>query len=416
MHTHRRILSGVAATAMTVLGMAGMAAAGPAVAASALALSGGSTTLVPTVVAAGLNQPKKITITPFGNLLVAESGLNTPPAGCHDGSQPACVDSSGAIARISLATHQVTTAVGGLPSVATGMGPGSAGPVNAVRVGDRFQVLMQGTSIDPTTGAPLPATPNSHLMNKLVSTSIAGTGLVQEADLGAYEAANNPDNGAGSGEQNAAIDSDPYAVVPYLGGLAIADAAGNDVLFYRDGQLSTLAVLPLIAEHVPAGGLGPGSPPTTVMAQGVPTSLAVGPDGQLYIGELGGGPYDVGDTNIYKVYPGGPLQTVATGLTMVGDIAFDHSGRLLALEIDTAGLSDPATQHGLPAPGALIRLNHDGSRTTLARAGLEFPLGMAVAGDGTIYISNFGVVQGHNDPYVPPASGEVVSLPAGTGN
>ena len=46
-----------------------------------------------------------------------------------------------------------------------------------------------------------------------------------------------------------AIDSDPYGVVAYNGGFAVADAAANDVLFVNAaGQISTLAVLPLISE------------------------------------------------------------------------------------------------------------------------------------------------------------------------
>ena len=322
MKKRNRILTGIATTGATMLGMSM-----PAVTASA-SNQGMVGSTVPHVVVTGLNQPHKVTMGLNGNLLVAEAGLNTPPSGCHNGTQAACVDASGAVARINRFTQQVTTAVSGLPSVASGNGPGSTGPVDVFRDGGRLQILMQAVAINPTTGAPLPASANSRYLDKLVSTWPDGSHLVQEADLGAYEAAHNPDHGVGAapGSGNVPIESDPYAIVPYLGGIAIADAAGNDVLYYRNGQLSTLAVLPLITEHVPAGGLHPGSKPAVVKAQAVPTSLAVGPDGSLYIGELGGGPYDVGDTNIYKIHPGGSLLTVATGLTMVGDIAFDHSG------------------------------------------------------------------------------------------
>ena len=50
------------------------------------------------------------------------------------------------------------------------------------------------------------------------------------ASFGPYEAANNPDNGAGAGPGDPPIDSDPYGVVAYNGGFAVADAAANDVL------------------------------------------------------------------------------------------------------------------------------------------------------------------------------------------
>jgi len=214
--------------------------------------------------------------------------------------------------------------------------------------------------------------------------------------MGPYEAKNNPDKGAGG---DPPIDSDPYAVTAFDGGLAIADAAGNDVLLYKNGTLSTLAVLPQLQE---SGGLG----------QAVPTSLAVGPDGDLYIGELGGagGGNDVGVCNVYKL-DAGRLIKVVGGLTMVGDIAFDQAGRLLVLEMDQMGLLDPSP--GLPAPGALIRINADGTKTTLASTGLEFPGGLAVAKDGSIYVTDWSVLQGKNDPNVPPGltlGGDVVRI------
>jgi hypothetical protein len=208
--------------------------------------------------------------------------------------------------------------------------------------------------------------------------------------------------GAGSSPDPAlgepAIDSDPYGIIAYNGGWAVADAAGNDVLFVsKAGAISVLAVLPLIPEPF-MGGIA--------MAQGVPTSLAIGPDGSLYVGQLGGGPNDVGDVNVYKIGAAGHLTAVASGLTMIGGIAFDPQGRLLVLEIDTAGLSDPSP---LPAHGAVIRINADGSRTSLASDGLEFPLGLAVASDGTIYTTNYGILPGMPGP-VPGATGEIVKI------
>ena len=199
------------------------------------------------------------------------------------------------------------------------------------------------------------------------------------------------------------IDSDPYGVVAYNGGFAVADAAANDVLFVNAaGQISTLAVLPLVPEPTGTG---------TVMAQPVPTSLAVGPDGALYVGELGGAAAnDVGDVNVYRIVPGQAPAVYASGLTMIGRIAFDQAGRLLVLEIDTAGIRDPSPATGLPAPGAIIRINKNGTRTTLAKTGLlSFPLGMTVAKDGSVYATNFGILPGAGSP-IPGLSGQVVRV------
>ena len=48
----------------------------------------------------------------------------------------------------------------------------------------------------------------------------------------------------------------------------------------------------------------------------------------------------------------------------------------------------------------------DGTRTVLATTGLVYPTGLAV-GNGSIYISNYGVYPGRGNP-----NGQVVSLPA----
>src|ERR1700728_3054990 len=68
------------------------------------------------VVASGLNQPRKITIGPNGNLFVTEAGLNTTPTGCVDGTQVACANPSGAVAEVTPGGG-VSTLVSGLPSV-----------------------------------------------------------------------------------------------------------------------------------------------------------------------------------------------------------------------------------------------------------------------------------------------------------
>jgi hypothetical protein len=353
------------------------------------------------VVATGLNQPRKLVIGPNGNLLVTEAGTNEVPAGCTDGTEPACANPSGAIASVT-PTGQVSTVVSNLPSINAGPGsPGASGPSGITIVNGQIQFLTQNSNIDQTTGAQTYG-PAGALLGSLLSAPLTGGAATAESYLGTYEAQNNPDQGAGSGPGDPSIDSDPYGITPYAGGLAIADAAANDVLLYKNGTLSTLAVLPLITETVS------GSP---VQAQAVPTSLAVGPDGALYIGELGGAPNNVGVANVYR-YANGQLTLYQSGFTMIGDIAFDQAGRLLVLEMDQAGFAD-TDPGGLPTPGALIRVNADGSRTTLASTGLEFPGGIAVAADGSIYATNWAVLQGSGDPALPPGvnvGGEVVRI------
>jgi hypothetical protein len=348
---------------------------------------------------------------PGGTLLVSEAGLNTVPPGCTDGSQVECVTPSGAIAEVTTA-GKVTTVVKGLPSVSGGKssGPGAAGPSGVVYVDGQIQLLVQDNNVNQKTGAETYG-PKGQWLGTLLSAPAAGGQPTMEANLGLYEGKHNPDHGAGAAAfHEQPIDSDPYAVVAFDGGLAIADAAGNDVLLYKDGVLSTLAVLPLIPETIPANALGKGQPPhtTVIGAQPVPDSLAVGPNGDLYIGELGGG-NDVKVASVYKLTPKGQLSIYRTGFTMIGGIAFDHQGRLLVLEMSLGGLLG-LSGSGVPPFGALVRVNPDKSRTVLASTGLLMPGGLTVAPDGAVYLTNLSVIQGSHDPYFPKYSGEVLRL------
>jgi hypothetical protein len=365
-----------------------------------------------TVVATGLNQPKKITIGPEGNLIVALSGDGVAPSTCTDGSQQSCLDNSGAVDRIT-PKGKVTTILSGLPSVSSG-GPGAeaTGPAEAMYIRGHLDVLFQNTNIDPTTGDETYGS-GGNLLGDLVAFSHHHDTSKVLAAFGPFEAANNPDGGAGTAVTlglESAIDSDPYSFVPYRHGIAVADAAGNDLLWVSPrGKISVLAVLPTIPEVVPPGTLGPSqTSPETVQAQAVPDSIAVGPDGALYVGELGGFPFGVGASSVYRVFPGQAPQVFASGFTAIGDIAFDH-GKLLVLEIDQLGLNDPALSGGgLPTSGALISVGRGGKQTTLATTGLEFSTGMAVGCNGTVYISNYGVLSATGGP--DGLSGEIVSL------
>ncbi len=364
-------------------------------------------------VATGLNQPKKLTLAPDGSLIVALSGDGAPSGECTAGEEPACLDHSAAIDRVT-PTGRVSTLVGNLPSIAS---EGQAlGPAEARWSWRGLEVLYQDTGIDPTTGA-APFGEDGSLFGTLALFGRWGGPPQIQASFGPFEAQNNPDKGAGTGVevgQDSAIDSDPYAFVPYRGGYAVADAAANDLLWVSpSGQISVLAVFPTITETAPPGSLGPEqTEPVPVQAQAVPDALAVGPDGALYVGELSGFPFQVGASSVYRVVPGQEPTVYASGFTTISDIAFDPAGRLLVLEIDQQGLLDPAAETGLPTPGAIIGVHRDGTQQLLASTGLEFPTGLAVTRHGTVYVSNYGVLPATGGPE--GLSGEIarVGLPA----
>jgi hypothetical protein len=72
--------------------------------------------------------------------------------------------------------------------------------------------------------------------------------------------------------------------------------------------------------------------------QSVPTSIARGPDGAYYLGELTGFPFPQGAARIYRVEPGRAPTVYAKGFTNVIDLAFGREGSLYVLEIVKDGL------------------------------------------------------------------------------
>lgn len=347
------------------------------------------------VVASGLANPRKLFVGAGGAVYVVEAGTGGRDTCVGAGPARACVGLTGAIARVAGGPRR--RVVTGLLSFARPDGGRAQGPAAAVVRGRTFDVLLQDGAIDSAGGNDLG--PDGVTGGDLISTPAGRADPTVLASLAAFEAAHDPDRGAGPGPRfgDPPIDSDPYGLTPYRGGFAVVDAAGNDLLQVgRDGRISVLAVFPTRRVPLPrAVGRRYGAPASmrTIAAQSVPTCVAVGPDGALYVGELTGVPYAPGAARVWRVEPGRRPEVFASGFTTIADLAFDGSD-LLVLELTTKGLLGP------PSPGELVRVAPDGTRTVLARAGLVDPTGIAVAGRW-IYVANDGL-----SPH-----GEVVRLP-----
>ena len=195
---------------------------------------------------------------------------------------------TGSITRI--ADGSQTRLVSGLPSAASISGADAEGPAAVIVRASEYYILLGDGRVSATTSAGLG--PDGSTLGDLVSTR-AGTVMHRVlANFGTYEAAHDPDHGAGPGAAagDPALDSNPYAMTAYRGGYAVADAAGNDLLWLSPKRvISVLAVFPTQIEHVPAGVLAKKA--ETLSVQSVPTSVVVGPHGALYVGELTGFPF-----------------------------------------------------------------------------------------------------------------------------
>jgi hypothetical protein len=334
-----------------------------------------------TVVAQGLNNPRGVAVGADGTIYIAEAGTggNGTCVPGPEGGQ-VCFGTSGAVTKVANGTQ--SRLVSGLPSLAAADGTSASGPA-AVAIGNgRISVVVQ-------SGEPAMLTAlgdDAGLLGHLITIDSSGN-ITDVADLSAYEFANNP-----NGDD---VNSDPYAVLDLGDKWIVADAGANDLLqVTADGTITVLATFPQqMVDAPPFLNMPPGS---QMPSQSVPTSVVQGPDGAFYVGELTGFPFPVGGARIWRVVPGQAPTVYASGFTNIDGLAFDANGNLLVLEIAKNSLNVAQTAPpGDPAgAGALLRVLPDGTKVDVASLGLVMPGGVAVGPDGSIYITNFGVLPG----------------------
>jgi hypothetical protein len=177
----------------------------------------------------------------------------------------------------------------------------------------------------------------------------AGGDVRRVADLAQFEKVYNP--------HPAAVDSNPFDVEDLGGGIAlVADAGGNTLLRVEGPRVELVAVLPdqLVSTENIKTLVGCPTPlvpdfafvcglPAMIPAEAVATSIAIGPDGAYYVGELTGFPAPVGFSRVWRIDPtarsvqcgASPLCTVAVGgLTSIIDLQFGPDGRLYVAQIE----------------------------------------------------------------------------------
>lgn len=342
-----------------------------ALASASLLLAGPALAQTTEVIATGLNNPRGIAIAPNGDLYVAEAGTGGDEF-CHVGpTGPRCFGTTGAIVRIDPRRGTVEDVVTGLPSVAGEDGSGAGGPHDVSFQGRGNLFVTIGWGGEPDLREELEDYHGT--MAVLGRVTADGTYKIV-ADIGSFESDDNPDNDL--------PDSNPYGVLALPGKTIVADAGANALFeIGANGAIRTLAAF----EEQPF----PGGPPRDA----VPTTVVRGGDGAYYVSQLTGGPFSVGAANIFRVpAEGGTPEVVATGFTNVIDIAFAPDGSLYVLQIAAPIPNFPG--------GSLIKVALDGTRTTVD-VDLFAPGGVAVAKDGTIYVTNFSIL---------PGGGQVIAI------
>jgi hypothetical protein len=347
---HRRVLAvGASLVAALALAVSPALAASPSV----------------HVLADGLNNPRGIDVGADGRVYVAEGG--TGDAG------------TGRISVISGRTR--STVLGGLPS---GIEENEvAGPTNVALQSSGNLVAVIGKG--------------DQSVDSRFNTVIRVNGDRQLGDIQAYIGTDpaQPLHGDPNDQEGNPLDSNPYGAAWLSGSRTLVADAGANALFLvgPNGDVQTVARFPIelvSTAHVPF------PVPPMLPAEAVPTSVAVGPDGYWYVGQLRGFPFTPGSSHIWRIAPWArdvqcdasaptdACQVWVDGLTSVTGLDFGADGTLYVVEISKFGVLGIG-----PNNGALLEIPW-GSKTAteLVPGTLTAPGDVAVGRDGTVYVTN----------------------------
>ncbi len=329
------------------------------------------------VFATGLDNPRGLEFGPDGLLYVAEGGAGgtiSTEGQCEQVVEPVGPYTGGLTARISTinAEGERATVVDGLPSNQTSPALGNlvSGVADIAFLNDELHYLMAAAGCSHGH----PDVPNG------VFKVDADGAVTLVADLSEFVKANpvavpnpgdfEPDEGA-------------YAMVELDGQLYVSES--NHGALDRvspDGAVKRIIDFTATEGHI------------------VPTAIAIGDDGNLYVGNLTPLPYPDGGAVIYELTPDGELSRYAEGLTTVLGAEFADDGQLYVLETSTGNPGEPP--FFVPGSGRVVRVTAEGDLEVVA-TGLTFPTGMEFGPDGTLYVSNFGFG-------FPPGAGQIVTV------
>jgi len=370
--------------ALRTLSAAGLAlsvafVAGPATASA--------TTSSVTVVASHLNNPRGLSAS-GGKLYLAESGRG----GSTYCVGSTCVGLTGSIDLVG--SNGVTRLVTGLISQSS---PGgiAAGGVSAVSASGG---VLYGQFGGNNFGLPLGQLPAFLLQAGLKDIAefghVQNGAFVSTADVGDHDYIW---SSAHMSLNPQFPDANPNGLLVTGGQVFVADAGANTLdSVTPDGVVHVLTYFGV---------------PTGSVTDAVPTCVAKGPDGALYIGELVGGNPAPGHARVWRVTISNGKATSkavwASGLTTIQGCGFDSSGNFYATEFQVNGLNPSPTGNPL---GAVVKIAPNGTRTTLGMGSLFFPSGFATW-NGTLYVSNCSIAPATGlAPTLCASGGQVVAI------
>lgn len=302
------------------------------------------------VIADGLRNPRNLTIADDGTIYVAEAGV----AG---GQMTDAGDPFGASSRVSMIAPDgtVDTLVHGLISYREGNPLGA----HAVQVTEESIWVLLGETADFSI-------PFTHALVELDRE----TGRVKTfVDLLALELEEDPD-----GNPNEQSNPTDFAVADD-GTILIANAGCNCLMSWNEMDGLQVAVVWPFEDDNP-----------------VPTSVEIGPDGDIYVGFLTGFPFPEGGSRVER-WSGGELVQTYEGLTAVTGLTVTGEGRIFAVEFGVF------VQGAGWEAGRIVEVTEDG--ITPVVEGVMAPFGIEEGPDGRLYaaINSLG-----------PANGQIIAF------
>ncbi len=340
-----------------------------------------------TTVAHGLDSPRGVAFAPNGTLYVAEAGHGGDACTIKSGV-PLCVGTTSRISRVDTASGAITPVVSGLYSRAvpnegiTGVDglSASGGHLFAAMTSYPQELASFDCAGKPADCAGALATARAQAGQLLTFTpggtwkALAGVG----GDDYTWSLTN-------TSLTRSPPNANPYGVVGVAAGAYVADAGANTLDWVSAaGDRTIISGLPL-----PSPGGFPGD--------AVPTCVTV-VHGNLYAADLSGrlwkrnGSYTPEQVTVAD--SGG-----ASLIHHVTGCASDGAGNIYLVDMwGRPGPPIPAGPASVANTGSVVELLKDGSAAVLA-SGLNFPNGIAVAKDGSLYVTTESTCTATGTPF-----------------